>query len=191
MPPKLTETVEVVFEVTLTVFTVNVADVFPAGIDIIAGAVAEVLLLVTAMLSPPTGAGELMTTVPVEVLPPVTEVGLSVTETNCGGKITREAVRELPPAAAVKIAIFCVETATVFTTKVFDVFPAGMVSVAGTIAAGSLVDRLTTNPPVAADELKVTVAIAVFPPRRLVGLTVIDCRTGDFTVKLPNTDRPP
>ena len=105
-PPKFAETVDVDLVVTFIVFTENVTDVFPTGIVTVAGTVAEELLFATSTVSPPVGAGELMVTVPVDVFPPVTETGLNVNETSCGGNITRDAVSELPPAAAVRIAIF-------------------------------------------------------------------------------------
>ena len=66
-----------------------------------------------------------------------------------------------------------------------------MVSVAGMTAAESVVDRLTTNPPVAAGEFNVMVAVADLPPRRLVGLKVNMSKTGGFTVNVPEADRPP
>jgi hypothetical protein len=69
-----------VFEVTAVVFTVKVADVLPAGIVTVDGVVAEATLLDNEMASPPVGAAEVMVTVPVLVLPPLTEVGLKVTD---------------------------------------------------------------------------------------------------------------
>ena len=66
--------------------------------------------------------------------------------------------------------------------------PAGMDTVDGTIAAGSVEARFTTNPPVGAAELIVIVPLATLPPSRLVGLTVSESNVGGVTVKLPETD---
>ncbi len=75
--------VALVEAVTVLVFTVNVAVVAPAEMIELAGTVATlVLLLDSETVAPPYGAGPLSITVPVEEEPPLTVVGLSVTEDN-------------------------------------------------------------------------------------------------------------
>jgi hypothetical protein len=60
---------------------VNVAVVAPAATVTLAGiCAADVLLLVSVTVAPPLGATPLNVTVPVDELPPVTLVGLTVTE---------------------------------------------------------------------------------------------------------------
>jgi hypothetical protein len=59
---------------------VNVAVVFPAATVTDAGTVAEVPLLARETLAPPEGAALVSVTVPLEDVPPVTLVGLSVTD---------------------------------------------------------------------------------------------------------------
>jgi hypothetical protein len=59
---------------------VNVAVVFPAATVTDAGTVAEVSLLARETLAPPEGAALVSVTVPLEDVPPVTLVGLSVTD---------------------------------------------------------------------------------------------------------------
>ena len=71
--------VAVVDELTAVVVTVKVAVVLPAATVTLAGTVAEVLLLDKETEMPPVGAAAFRVTVPVEGLPPVTEVGLSDT----------------------------------------------------------------------------------------------------------------
>ena len=80
------------------VLTVRVALVPPAGTVTPAGTVAALVLLLESETSaPPLGAGPLSVTVPVEELPPVTLVGLTLSEASVGGVTVSEAVRVAPP----------------------------------------------------------------------------------------------
>ncbi len=90
--------------VTTLVLTVKVALVAPAGTVTLEGTVAAaVLLLESATCAPPAGAAPLNVTVPVEdCVPPITLVGLSVSEESVGaggaaGVTTSEAVLVAPP----------------------------------------------------------------------------------------------
>ena len=65
---------------TGTVVAVKVAVVAPAATVTVGGTVAAGLLLVRVTTAPPTGAGPLRVTVPVEGLPPITLVGFTVAE---------------------------------------------------------------------------------------------------------------
>ena len=85
------------------VVTEKVPDVFPAGIVIVAGTVAEELLLVIVTVSPPTGAEVPMLTVPVEDFPPFTEAGLSVRLTIAGGLTVKVPVAVPPFKVAVSV----------------------------------------------------------------------------------------
>jgi hypothetical protein len=49
----------------------------------------------------------------------------------------------------------------------------------GTVAAGELLERFTTNPPLGAGPLRVTMPIDEDPPVTLVGLSVTDESVGD------------
>ncbi len=78
-PPKPAEIVTGVDVVTALVVTVNVALVDPAGTMTLAGTVAaEVLLLDSVTAAPPDGAAPLRVTVPCDVPPPTTLLGLNV-----------------------------------------------------------------------------------------------------------------
>ena len=78
---------------TVLVVTVKVAVVAFAATVTLAGTLAiEVLLLVSVTTAPPDGALPDSVTVPVEELPPVTEVGLSVRLFTTGGTTVSAAV---------------------------------------------------------------------------------------------------
>ena len=86
-PASDADIVAVVFDPTFVVVTVNVAEVLPAAIVTVAGAVAADWLLDNAITRPPTGAEPLILTVPEDDFPPATLAGLSVSEIRVGGLI--------------------------------------------------------------------------------------------------------
>ena len=70
-------------------------------------------------------------------------------------------------------------TARVVTVKAALVAPAGMVTVAGTVAAVvSLLERETRAPAVGAGPLSVTLPVEGDPPLTLVGFSVSEVRVG-------------
>ncbi len=72
-----------------------------------------------------------------------------------------------------------VPTANVVTVKLAEVCPAGTLTTPGTTTTDELlVASVTEIPPAGAGELKNTVPVAFVPPATLVGLIVIDCRSG-------------
>ena len=75
----------------------KVALVYPAPTVTVAGTVADGLLLLNATAAPPTGAGPFSVTVPVELFPPSTLVGLRPKELTVGGIIVNVAVRVPAP----------------------------------------------------------------------------------------------
>ena len=65
---------------TVSVVALNVVEVDPAGTVTDAGTVAAAVLLLESVTStPPAGAAEVSVTVPVDVAPPTTAVGLIAT----------------------------------------------------------------------------------------------------------------
>ncbi len=89
--------VTLVVDVTLYVVMVNVAVLEPDGTVTLAGVVAvAVRLLLSVTTDPPLGAGPDNVTVPVDGLPPVTEVGLSATEDSVGTVMVSVADRVTP-----------------------------------------------------------------------------------------------
>jgi len=74
-------------------------------------------------------------------------------------------------------------TMDVFTVKVALVAPAGMVTLASTVAtAVLLLERETRAPPVGAGPLSLTLPVEGDPPLTLVGFSVSEVRVG-VTVK--------
>ena len=72
-----------------------------------------------------------------------------------------------------------VPTANVVTVKLAEVCPAGTLTTPGTTTTDELlVASVTEISPAGAGELKNTVPVAFVPPATLVGLIVIDCRSG-------------
>ena len=139
-------------EVTDVVFTVNVVLVVPAGIVTLVSTVAEALLLESEMTAPPAGAAEDNVTVPWEVLPPTTVVGLRAIELNAAGTglTVSEAVRVTPLKTPDIVTGVEDETAKVFTVNVAVEEPAATVTLESTVAAALLLESETTAPPVGA-----------------------------------------
>ena len=92
--------VAVVFEADFVVFIVNEAVVLPAATITVAGTVTEDSLLWIEIANPPVGAGLLMVTIPVALLPPTIFAALSFIETRVGLLIVRPALAEEVPNAA-------------------------------------------------------------------------------------------
>ena len=156
-PLRLPVMVAVAVAETAVVVTVKVPVVAPAATVTDAGTVALVLLEDKATDVPPLGAGPLKVTVPVEGLPPMTDVGLSLRLNSPGGLMVRVAVWFTPLKLPVIVALVVAETAVVVTVKVPLVEPAATVTDAGTVALVLLDDKATDVPPLGAGPLKVTV----------------------------------
>ena len=80
---------------TPDVLTVKVAVVAPAATVTLAGVVAAELLSESDTTAPPVGAAAVSVTVPVEDVPPVTDVGLTVTDCSAA-----------PAGLTVKVAVW-------------------------------------------------------------------------------------
>ena len=153
--PYVPDIVTDVLAVTGLVVIVNVADVLPAATVTLAGTCATaVLLLWSVTVAPPEGAAPFKVTVPVDVPPPTTDVGLLVMEDKVAALMLRVAVR-LTPSVAVIVVEVLLATANVVIVKFADVLPAGTVTEAGTVAAVVLLlCRDTLTPPVGAGPVK-------------------------------------
>src|SRR6185503_6537467 len=120
----------------------------PEATVTLAGTDAAVELSERLTRSPPAGAALVRVTVPVELLPPVTEVGLTDTADRLAGGGTgvtvSVAVRVLAPWVAVIVTEVEVATVLVVTAKVALLAPEATVTLAGTVAADELSERLTS-----------------------------------------------
>ena len=88
---------EVEVATALLVLRLKLALVPPAGTVTLAGTTAAGSLLESVTCAPPAGAGAFSVTVPVEGLPPVTLVGLTVSEETIGGITVSVAICVAPP----------------------------------------------------------------------------------------------
>ena len=120
---------------TPVVVAVNVAEVWPAATVTVEGTVAAALLELKLITRPALGAPLEIVTVPIEPVPPVTELGFSVRLVRVGALIVRMALTAWPPLLAQIFALVSVPTGTVVMVNVADVIPAGIVTLAGTVAA--------------------------------------------------------
>ena len=170
---------------TPLVVMVNVAVRAPAAMVTLASTCAAAVLLLDSVTNAPAGgAAPFKVTVPVELLPPTTEVGLLVTDDRLAAFTVKVAVLATPRVAVITEEV-CAPTPSVVTVNVAEVLPAGTVTLAGTVAAAVLLlESVTTAPPVGAAPFSVTVPVELFPPTTVVGLIdkVESCTA--FTVKV-------
>jgi hypothetical protein len=160
--PRVAVMVTGVAALTGLVVTVNVAVVAPEATVTVEGTEAAPLLEDRLMTNPPTGAGELIVTVPVEFEPPTGFVGATVTEDRLGACTVRFLLTEDPELfPAVITAITSVATRFVVIVNVVELRPAGMVTVGGTWAFTLLLPRESNRPPGGATSFPARLIVAV------------------------------
>jgi hypothetical protein len=168
------------------VVTVKVVVVVLAATVTLAGACAAlVLLLDNVTTAPPDGAGPFNVTVPVDVLPPKTDIGLRLTD-DTEATVTVKPVLCVEPYVAERLRVVLLATGAVVTVNGAVVAFAGTVTLAGACAAlVLLLDKETMAPPVGAGAVKVTVPVDVLPPITEEGFTVMDATVGKETKLSP------
>jgi hypothetical protein len=168
---------------TGVVVIVNVAVEEPAGTVILAGTEATMLLLLMIPTTVPAAETPVKLTVPVDVPPPTTLVGLSDSDDSAAGRTVMVAVRCVPFRLADITDVVFALTGIVLTTNVAVLLPAGTDTLATTCAALLLLlASVTTAPPAGAGPLSVTVAVDELPPVRLVGFKLSAEGVGALTV---------
>ncbi len=117
-----------------------------------------VALPLSVTTKPPTGAAPFNFTYPEPLAPPTTGLGERLTSVGTGANTVRVPVLVTPPAAAEIVTVRLVPTGVVVMMKDGDcVCPAATVTVAGKVTLGSLLESVTTTPPVGARWESVTV----------------------------------
>lgn len=148
-----------------------VAVVLPSGTTTVDGTEAAALSEVKVTVAPPARAGTSRVTVPVKVSSPLTVDELKVWLARIGvdGSTVRVAVLVTVPAFAEIVTVVVLATPTVAISKVAEVLPAGIVTVAGTVAALLLLVRDTTVPPEGAVQSRLTVPVLPAPALTWLG----------------------
>ena len=173
IPPRVAVIVTAVDAATEVVVTGNWTLDEPTGTETLAGTVAAASLLARLTMTQHADTVPPTVTVPVEVPPPVTVVGLSARAERAGpgggGLTFKVLVLDTPSAVAVTIANCpCVGSDVVEAAKVALVAPAGTVTLAGTLTHVVLLDdNVTTLPPAGATPPSVTVPVE--PPVPIAG----------------------
>ena len=131
---------------------------------------------------PPLGAFALRVTVPVDVPPPTTVEGLTVSV-----DIVGEVIVISPPTVDPVIVAFTftrVEPVTGFVVelKLACAKPSGTKTECGTTSAEELELRVIVIPPVGAEPVNFTVPVVGFPPATIVGLKLNEASFGGTTV---------
>jgi hypothetical protein len=175
-----------VLAATGAVVTLNVAVVAFGAIVTLAGTLAAALLLLPSVTSaPPAGAGPFSVTVPVDELPPRTDVGRSLTELRFAAVTVKVAVFVIVPYVAEIATDVLAATGAVVTLNVALVAFGAIVTLAGTLAAAVLLlPSVTSAPPAGAGPFSLTVPVDALPPRTDIGLTVTELRAAAVTVKV-------
>jgi hypothetical protein len=176
-PPYIAEIVTEEPVPVVSVVTVNVPELDPAGMMMLAGTVAfAVLELVSVTAAPPVRAGPFNMTVAVRLCPCGTLVRSRVTENAWRvGATVWVAAFDVPPDAAVMLTFVLVATEKVEIANVADVEPAETVTLAGTFATAVFeLVSVTTVPPAGAAPFRVTVPVEVAEPKTVDGASVTE-----------------
>ena len=171
--------------------TENVAEVEPAATVTDEGTVALTLVEERLTTVPPGSAGPLRVTVPVDGVPPNTDVGETERLVKTAGVTVSVAVTDVPPAEALIVTTVETDTADVVTLKLAELAPAATVTLVGVTALVLLEDKLTTSPPLGAGPLSVTVPVDKVPPVTDAGDTDKLVGTGGVTVRVAEDDEDP
>src|SRR5208282_966474 len=144
---------------TATVVAWKVMLLVLASTVTLAGTVTALLLLPSETKTPPVGAGPVRVTVPVDGLPPTTDVGFTLTAESAGGFTVSVATAFALLYEAVIVTGVELATASVVIGKVALVALAATFTPAPTVAALLLLCSETVMPPAGAGPARVTVPV--------------------------------
>lgn len=188
-PAPVAEIVTVVGAETGVVKTPNPAVSDPCGTCAVVGTLATDGLLLDRKISVSLVAGAATLMVPLDPVVLVVTVGLSVSDVgaSCGVSVTC-ACSALPFRLALIVTSVFAVTALVGRLIEADGLPAATVAVAGGLAAGESLVRLTASPPGGACPLNITIMVGCPPPVMVPGEMVNDCSDGGCTPKLTEAE---
>ena len=170
--PRVTEILAIVAELTGVVVTEKVPTLDPPGIWKLSGAIADCELLVTIIDRPVAGAADLIFTVPVKLVPPVTFTGVRVNESKAGPLMVRFADACESERLAVIGTLMSDGVALVLMAKVAEDLPFAIETDWGTVAKSLCTLRLTITPSAPAFGVMLTVPVDGMPPVTDAGATV-------------------
>jgi len=170
---------------TALVVTVKVVLLDPAGMVTEDGTcAADVLLLFSETAAPVGGAAPFSVNVPVELAPPVTVLGLRVSDVRDATVTVRELLLVVVPSVPEIETVTDDATPLVVIVKLALVEPAGINTLAGTCATDVLLlCKVMTMPAAGAAPFKVTVPVEGFPPTTEDGDLEREDRLGAFTIR--------
>ena len=160
------------FAATPTVVMVNVPEVAPPAMKMLAGTVAAAWSLAKATVTPPTGAEPDRVNVPVDELPPTTVVGLTEMPLTMRVTSLRFACVEEVGRVAVTRTTVEIRVGLVVHEKLAELDPAGTVTEPGPPQRNVLAEKATERPPVGAGPSMVIVPTVIAPPATMFGLKV-------------------
>ena len=138
--------VAVVVLCTLDVVIEKVVLEDPAGIVTVGGTVTLLVFELTAIADPPDGAIPFRPTVPIDPVPPMTDVGATEKLLRPGGLTVSAPVTVEEPRHPVIVTFMTAEIAEVVIVKVAEVAPFVTVTDPGTVAQELFELRVTVTP---------------------------------------------
>ena len=181
--PYCAEIVATVSTATGKLRIVNVALVAPLAMVTVAGGTATpALLLLSRMTAPPLGAGPFSESVPVDEVPPRTELGFRDSVLRLAAITVSDPVWLLAPYVADTLTDVSAETGMLVTRNVAVVAFAPMVTLDGiVIAKPLLLVSVSKAPPCGAGAFRVIVPVDALPPSSDEGLKTMLLTSGGAT----------
>jgi hypothetical protein len=154
----------------------------PAGMLMLAGTEALAVLLERVIAIPPVGAGADKNTLQVLDVPPVTDVGVQISEDTTIGWMVIVAPADAPLKVAVMVATVTLDTCGAAIVNDPEIDPAGTVRIVGIAAKAVFPERVTAAPPAGAGPDKTTVHVLEAPLVTVPGVHATDEITSGWMV---------